>query len=292
NKNLYKDMVKILKKSRIVKGWDQAKCQINLESKIADKDRNPNLELIADLYKGTKIRYSTSITDKVRILDAPDVVNPREILNHIKEQYAKLYAANGMDWSTIEKLTEAMNFDSNFIRIIQRLFKEQKAYIMDTSMLPEPSRISKEVQQANPISSLLSKITAYADDLTIGIALQAEWSTLNSLIISYEAVSNTKINESKSVLVPLSMNARCFEGKETKKFKTIKENESITILSTDLIRRINWKVAGKNLDCKVTYHIKNLSRNIQAGDVTWRFEGTSAKRYVRCEAPPNLVKIM
>ncbi|CAG8825229.1 4054_t:CDS:1, partial [Gigaspora rosea] len=41
---------------------------------------------------------------KVRIPDAPDIMDPREILNHIKEQYTELYAAESVDWSIIEEL--------------------------------------------------------------------------------------------------------------------------------------------------------------------------------------------
>ncbi|CAG8797046.1 9662_t:CDS:2, partial [Gigaspora rosea] len=83
-----REVVEILKEARIVEGWDQAKLNkkiTDLESKIAEEGGNPDLELIN--------------------LDIPDITDPKEIVNHIKEQYAELYATEGVDWSIIEELT-------------------------------------------------------------------------------------------------------------------------------------------------------------------------------------------
>ncbi|CAG8817933.1 17143_t:CDS:1, partial [Gigaspora rosea] len=58
------------------------------------------------------------------------------------------------------------------------------------------------------------KTAAYMEDLTIGLALAVEWTKFNSLIEKYEELSNSKINKSKSIVVPLTANARQAELNE------------------------------------------------------------------------------
>ncbi|CAG8729452.1 21838_t:CDS:2, partial [Gigaspora rosea] len=184
-----------------------------LKSKITKESGNPDLELIADSYKG-KLQENPRCTRCYGPL-----MDPREILNYIKEQHAELYAAKCVDWSIIEKLTGDL----------------KQATEEDTKNLLV--KITEQKLTGIPIKDLRFKITAYANNLTVEIALQAEWSILNSLIRSYEAVSNAKINLFKSVLVPLTMNAKRFEEEETRKFKTVKKNESITILEYRLNKK-------------------------------------------------------
>ncbi|CAG8759796.1 16415_t:CDS:1, partial [Gigaspora rosea] len=58
--------------------------------------------------------------------------------------------------------------------------------------------------------------------------------TLNKVIREYEAVLNAKINESKSVLIPLTTNARRFEAEEISSYKILREDETVTVLGYNL----------------------------------------------------------
>ncbi|CAG8703395.1 16649_t:CDS:2, partial [Gigaspora rosea] len=60
----------------------------DMESRIAVEGGNSDLEII------------------VRIPDTPEITDPKEILNYVKEQYAELYTTEAVNWSTYGEITK------------------------------------------------------------------------------------------------------------------------------------------------------------------------------------------
>ncbi|CAG8786201.1 13482_t:CDS:2, partial [Gigaspora rosea] len=48
------------------------------------------------------------------------------------------------------------------------------------------------------------QVTAYANDLTVGLGLIEDWNTLTNLLAKYKMVANTVVNKEKSKLLPLT----------------------------------------------------------------------------------------
>ena len=96
-----------------------------------------------------------------------------------------------------------MNFHSTFISLIQNLFSNQEAHIISSGKISAPFRVERGVRQGDPLSPLLYvlafepllqkldkelsgikvgssafKLSAYADDLTLGIGVPSDWNTI------------------------------------------------------------------------------------------------------------------
>jgi len=184
----------------------------------------------------------------------------------------------------LQEVLTKMNFDPSFIQTIRALFSEQTVFIADSGIILEPFRVNRGVRQDDLLSPLLYvlafepflrsldknlmeialnqhsrqqrfKSTAYADDLTIGIASHAEWDIITKVFQEYEDASNAKINKIKSVLVLLTSNARHIEHQEAEKFKMLPDNESVKVLGfvLDSQGRIS-----KNTWPEIILKIKNM----------------------------------
>ena len=148
-----------------------------------------------------------------------------------------------------------MNFDKKFVNIVNALFSSQQAYITDSGLLSEPFRVERGVCQRDPLSLLLYtlaiepllkyiyekiygieiknqcfKINIYADDLTIGIGFQSDWLDLLEIIKTYEAASNTRVNRSKTMLIPLTVIAQDYNLTSECNFRKVTKDKPISIL--------------------------------------------------------------
>ena len=180
----------------------------------------------------------------------------------------------------LQIVLEKMNFDHRFIRIISSLFATHRAHIVDKGRISSPFRVERGVRQGDPLSPLLYvlainplihsinlnirgipvknfhfKISAYADDLSIGIGSVSDWANLNETLKKYEEASNASINKSKTILLPITDNARRIELPNQSEFKAIDQNQdSITILGYE----INMKgEPSKKLWAEMLKKIKN-----------------------------------
>ncbi|CAG8743861.1 16468_t:CDS:2, partial [Gigaspora rosea] len=113
-----------------------------------------------------------------------------------------------------------MNFDSKFTNIVNALFLTQQAYITDAGMISELFKVERGQ----------FKITAYADDLTIGISFQDDWLKFTVITKIYEAASNARVNKSKTVLVLIIAAVQECNLPSKEDFKKLTEDDPISIL--------------------------------------------------------------
>ncbi|CAG8622716.1 17513_t:CDS:2, partial [Gigaspora rosea] len=127
----------------------------------------------------------------------------------------------------------------------------QTAHIADSSLILEPIRVERGVLQGDPLSPLLYilalnplilkiqeelngikaagqffKVIAYADDLTLVLLLQ-----------KYELASNAKINQKKSILVPLTNMAKATNLLDQNLFKVAEDVILLRILGYEIDSR-------------------------------------------------------
>src|ERR1043165_1407547 len=113
------------------------------------------------------------------------------------------------------------------MKIINSLFTSQNAHIVDSGYISESFKVKREVRQGDPLSLLLYilainpfistinenvkgilvnntrfRITAYADDILLGIRSTSDWTKVLEILYYYEKASNIKINKAKSILIP------------------------------------------------------------------------------------------
>ncbi|CAG8689854.1 6526_t:CDS:1, partial [Scutellospora calospora] len=81
------------------------------------------------------------------------------------------------------------------------------------------------------------KLSAFADDLTVGISSLDDWNKFHELLKLYKSASNAKINTNKSKLVPLTDSASHMKLPGEEKFKKLKDKESIKILGFTIDKR-------------------------------------------------------
>ena len=79
------------------------------------------------------------------------------------------------------------------------------------------------------------KVSAYADDLTIGIGSCTDWNKVLALVNLYESASNAKINKMKSKLVPLTPVARRVDLPNEDQFTKVEEQDTLTILGYNIL---------------------------------------------------------
>src|ERR1043165_3167793 len=160
-----------------------------------------------------------------------------------------------VNYKFLKIVLNKMNFDPKLVKLVENLFSNQVAHIVEGNNLSEPFRVERGVRQGDPLSPLLYvlafepmlnqlekklkgipmgkqsfKATAYADDLTIGIGSISDWNILKQVFKTYELASNARINKYKTKLVPLTANARQISLPEEEQFKKITEHETLTIL--------------------------------------------------------------
>src|SRR6185295_7540263 len=198
-------------------------------------------------------------------------------------------AFDRMSHKFIIQVLEKMNFDNNFIKIVKTLFSLQVAHIADSGRLSEPIRVERGVRQGDPLSPLLYvlafnplilklqeeiqgiklrnqlfKAVAYADDLTIGIGSSTDWSKILTLLKKYEKATNAKINQDKSIIIPLTNMARSEELPNQQNFKIASNNDSLRILGYEVDSRGNPKKRlWEELTDSIKYKIEKLKlRNL------------------------------
>ena len=133
------------------------------------------------------------------------------------------------------------------------------------------------------------KTKAFADDTVIAVNNQ-DWSTLKRLLITYQFISNAKINETKSKLLFLSSpSQRILQS--ALPFTPIEENERITFLGLPIINRtfsstILWK--------EITSLMKNKFESLSQRNLSIRGRVLATKSLVYSKAwyytvvlPPN-----
>ena len=160
----------------------------------------------------------------------------------------------------LELTLKNMNFDTKFTNLIQNLFSNQKAHIIEAGDISRPFRVERGVRQGDPLSPLLYilafeplirtlenclhgiklgnqffKSSAYADDLTIGISSLTNWYEVQSSLNLYEAASNAKINKTKTKLVSLTPTAQKVELPNEEQFIKLEEQDTITILGYNIL---------------------------------------------------------
>ncbi|CAG8800286.1 4044_t:CDS:1, partial [Cetraspora pellucida] len=75
------------------------------------------------------------------------------------------------------------------------------------------------------INDFRFKISAFADDLTIGLGCYNDWDILYSLSTKYEKASNAEVNKKKSVIVPLTVDALYTKLPGDQDYKMLVNNE-------------------------------------------------------------------
>ena len=155
----------------------------------------------------------------------------------------------------LELTLSKMNFDTKFTKLIHNLFAGQEAHIIEAGNISKSLRVERGVRQGDPLSPLLYilafeplirnlnehlqgiclgnqffKVSAYADDLTIGIGSCTDWNEVLALVNLYESASNAKINKMKSKLVPLTPVARRVDLPNEDQFTKVEEQDTLTIL--------------------------------------------------------------
>ncbi|CAG8445756.1 15986_t:CDS:2 [Gigaspora rosea] len=106
-------------------------------------------------------------------------LDQQKAFNHVNHEY-------------LQGVLIKMKFDPSFIQIIIALFSKQTAYTADLGIISEPFKVNCGHSRKQKF-----KLTAYADDLTVGIASQAEWDVITKIIQKYENAFNAKINKIK-----------------------------------------------------------------------------------------------
>ncbi|CAG8618959.1 9617_t:CDS:2 [Ambispora leptoticha] len=206
---------------------------------------------------------------------ALDILTTMRNQTDITKQHWMLFvdqkkAFDRVDHTYLQTVLEKMNFDIRFRRVIENLFSNQEAHIMDSGDISTFEPLLKAIEneiQGIPVQGHFFKTVAYADDLTIGIGSPSDWNRVLELFHIYESASNAKINESKTKLVPLTVMARRVELTKEKQFTKIAKQEAITILGYEIYSNGTHK---KDLWTTVTTKIKNLTDKFSQRNLSFR----------------------
>ncbi|CAG8756904.1 2476_t:CDS:2, partial [Gigaspora rosea] len=88
-----------------------------------------------------------------------------------------------VSYTYLQEVLTMMKFDPKFIQTISTLFSEQTAFIADSGVISELFKKNLMGIDLNQQSNQQRfKLTAYTDDLTVSIALYAEWDVVTKLI--------------------------------------------------------------------------------------------------------------
>ncbi|CAG8810485.1 12335_t:CDS:1, partial [Gigaspora rosea] len=122
--------------------------------------------------------------------------------------------------------------DSNLISELIRVERGVRLlYIL--ALNPLILKIQKELNERKAAEQFF-KVSAYANDLTVGIGSPLDWKKLVLLLQKYELASNAKINQKKSILAPLTNMAKATNLLNQNLFKVAEDVTSLRILAMRL----------------------------------------------------------
>jgi hypothetical protein len=199
-------------------------------------------------------------------------------------------AFDRVNHSYLQLVLKKMNFETKFTKVVSTLFSTQQAYISDAGKISEPFKVERGVRQGDPLSPLLYiiaftpylqalqdniqgirlkecsfKLAAYADDLSIGISSTNDWENFTNITQKYEQASNALINKRKTLLIPLTENAKRVHLANSETLQIHKDNNSLTILGYEIDIKGNsskeiWHDTIKKIKKKLNYlSMQNLS---------------------------------
>src|SRR6185295_8923703 len=101
-------------------------------------------------------------------------------------------------------------------------------------------KLQEEIQGIQ-LENQCFKAVAYADDLTIGIGSSADWNKILILLGKYKKATNAKINQDKSIIVPLTNVARLEKLLNQQNFKIACNQDPLRILGYEVDLKGNPK---------------------------------------------------
>lgn len=183
-----------------------------------------------------------------------------------------------------------MRFNGVFINLIKKLFDDQSAHISDRGVLSQPFKIERGVRQGDPLSPLLYvlafepflrllvknlegveingyrfKVSAFADDLTIGLGCSRDWYLVCQLLEKYEKASNAEVNKKKSVLVALTDDASRTKLAGDENYQKLKDNETTKYLGFSIDKKGQLE---ENYWDKVAENIKKTMQDIDQNELS------------------------
>jgi len=185
-----------------------------------------------------------------------------------------------------------MKFDPRITSVLINLFNSQEAHIIVKNELSLPFRVERGVRQGDPLSPLLFvltfepllrqlrrnirgipienqffKLSAYADDLSIGIGSASDWNTISKWFEIYERASNAKINKDKTKLVPLTPTVERVVLRNENLYKKVLEQEAVKVLGYEVNRDSSAK---KELWAKVITNMKKQIEKLKSRDLSFK----------------------
>ena len=185
-----------------------------------------------------------------------------------------------------------MKFDPKIIMVLMNLFNKQEAHIIMGNELSLPFRVERGVRQGDPLSPLLFvltfepllrqleenlrgiplgnqsfKLSAYADDLSVGVGSTSDWNTISDWFDIYEKASNAKINKIKTKIIPLTPTAERVVLRNEDQFKKVPEQETFKILGYEINRN---GLAKKDLWSQVIASMKRRIEKLKLRDLSYK----------------------
>ncbi|CAG8539044.1 1372_t:CDS:2 [Ambispora leptoticha] len=268
---------------------------VNADTKIFTKIMADRLNIICKDIIG---EYQAGFIKDRSIVDAAlDIISTMRSQKNLTDMNWLLFldqkkAFDRVDHNYLILVLEKMGFSPTFTNLIKSLFGNLWAHITDAGLLSTPFKISRGVRQGDPLSPLLYviafepllrqlkskikgaatgitkfKLTAYADDLTVGLGSIKDWNTLMNLLTKYEAAANAAVNKEKSKLLPLTEKAAQTALPGEGSFDKLDENGSIRILGFEVNKEGQ---PSKTLWDRITIKLKKLTESMKQRGLSFK----------------------